>query len=566
MTRNQGLQERRDVLLTQVDQILDSASMGRVQKTTETQDVNFKEEAGRRNGPNIEPGKKQNTEAANKLADEVACLANTPGGGALIVGIEGKSGTIIGTELDIDWLRQNIYTRIDVAPDISARTVAGQRVLVILVAAAREPIPNTSGALRWRVGDSCRPVDRAEWWDYQRRQSGFDPMAQETTLTVKDARHGALAIARKQQDYFQELSDEEILRGIGAINATGHLTEAGRNVFTSAGRTLIELTIFDVPGGNVVNRVSGEPEFSALEQLEQMESALRVVNGNSTVVEGLAHRSVPQVPHSAVRESMLNAMIHRDWNRTEIIEVRWYAVDSTLEVRSPGGFMPAITTDNVLSNRAARYPALADLYRAVGFVDKQGVGVDRMYQSMIVLGHRPPIFEEVEGPFISVTLKGGKPVLPVMQLVSAIVPEPRQRDYRIAIILYLLLNRPFVTVKTVAQELQTSEESAQIAIEAATQTTVGGEPIIAPHGPTWFLGESARTILEKVPEYLTTEPEVLRGVADLWFEEIGDLRTADLVALCGISRSTAKSFIDSLLSEGSITAIGGGRSTRYRKA
>lgn len=162
MTRNQGLQERRDVLLTQVDQILDSASMGRVQKTTETQDVDFKEEAGRRNGPNIEPGKKQNTEAANKLADEVACMANTPGGGALIVGIEGKSGTIIGTELDIDWLRQNIYTRIDVAPDISARTVAGQRVLVILVAAAREPIPNTSGALRWRVGDSCRPVDRAE--------------------------------------------------------------------------------------------------------------------------------------------------------------------------------------------------------------------------------------------------------------------------------------------------------------------------------------------------------------------------------------------------------------------
>lgn len=452
------------------------------------------------------------------------------------------------------------------APDISTRTVAGQRVLVILVAAAREPIPNTSGALRWRVGDSCRPVDRSEWWEYQRRQHGFDPMAQETPLTVKDARHGALAIARKQQDYFQELSDEEILRGIGAINATGHLTEAGRNVFASAGRTLIELTIFDVPGANVVNRVSGEPEFSALEQLEQMESALRIVNGNTTVVEGLAHRSVPQVPLSAVRESMLNAMIHRDWNRTEIIEVRWYAMDSTLEVRSPGGFMPAITTDNVLSNRAARYPALADLYWAIGFVDKQGVGVDRMYQSMIVLGHRPPIFEEVEGPFISVTLKGGKPVLPVMQLVSAIVPEPRQRDYRIAIILYLLMNRPFVTVKTVAQELQTSEESAQIAIEAATQTTVGGEPIIAPHGPTWILGESARTILEKVPEYLTTEPEVLRGVADLWFEEIGDLRTADLVALCGISRSTAKSFIDSLLSEGSITAIGGGRSTRYRKA
>lgn len=102
MTRNQGLQERRDVLLTQVDQILDSANMGHVQKTTETQDVDFKEEAGRRNGPNIEPGKKQNPAAVDKLADEVACMANTPGGGALIVGVENQTGMIIGTELDTD--------------------------------------------------------------------------------------------------------------------------------------------------------------------------------------------------------------------------------------------------------------------------------------------------------------------------------------------------------------------------------------------------------------------------------------------------------------------------------
>lgn len=35
MTRNQGIQARRDFLLAQVDQILDSANMGRVQKTTE---------------------------------------------------------------------------------------------------------------------------------------------------------------------------------------------------------------------------------------------------------------------------------------------------------------------------------------------------------------------------------------------------------------------------------------------------------------------------------------------------------------------------------------------------
>ncbi|CAB0762663.1 hypothetical protein FRC0293_02123 [Corynebacterium diphtheriae] len=111
----------------------------------------------------LKPGLPQNQAALNSKSDEVACMANTPGGGALIVGIEDKTGQIIGTELDIDWLRQGIFTRIDVAPDVVAKRVLGQRVLAIYVAAAAEPIEDTSDRLRWRVGDSCRPVDRAEW-------------------------------------------------------------------------------------------------------------------------------------------------------------------------------------------------------------------------------------------------------------------------------------------------------------------------------------------------------------------------------------------------------------------
>lgn len=161
------MENRREQLIAQVESILASAADGRVQKTKETQSVDFKEEAGRRNGPQIEPGKPENPEAADKLADEVACMANTPGGGALIVGIEDKTGRIIGTELDIDWLRQGIFTRIDVEPDVVAKRVLGQRVLAIYVAAVAEPVEDTSDRLRWRVGDSCRPVDRAEWWEYQ---------------------------------------------------------------------------------------------------------------------------------------------------------------------------------------------------------------------------------------------------------------------------------------------------------------------------------------------------------------------------------------------------------------
>lgn len=565
------MEGRREQLIAQVESILASAADGRVQKTKETQSVDFKEEAGRRNGPQIEPGKPENPEAADKLADEVACMANTPGGGALIVGIEDKTGRIIGTELDIDWLRQGIFTRIDVAPDVVAKRVLGQRVLAIYVAAAAEPIEDTSDRLRWRVGDSCRPVDRAEWWEYQRAQSGFDPMAQVTTATLGDARPAALALARKWDPAFAELTDEELLRGIGALDAEGFLSQAGKLLFTSLDRTAIELSIFDVHGGQVLNRVVPEPEKSCLEQLDYLEQALNVVNKNNTVVEGFVHKPVPEIPRLAVREAMLNAMIHRDWNRSEPIDVRWIELDSTLIIRSPGGFPAAITSENVLSNRAARYPALADLYRALGLVDKQGVGVDRMYQAMIALGHRPPTIEEIAGPFVETTLVGGRPVLPVLELVSSIVPEARQDDYRIAIVLYLLFQRPFITIDVVARGLQSGKEAARNALEAARQTTVAGEPLIIAHDGVWLLGNACREILRKVEpspfspvRYLSTDQAELTNAAMLWLSEVGDLATSDLMAMCGVSRGTAKACVDGLVDEERAIAVGGGRSRRYR--
>lgn len=276
-------------------------------------------------------------------------------------------------------------------------------------------------------------------------------MAQVSTATIEEVRAGAVALARKCDAVFTELTDEELLHGIGALDANGFLSMAGQLLFTSAGRTAIELSIFDVHGGQVLNRVVPEPEKTCLEQLELIEQAIGVVNKNNTVVEGFVHKPVPEIPRGVVREAMLNAMIHRDWNRSEAIDVRWIELDSTLIVRSPGGFPGAITANNVLSNRSARYPALADLYRAIGLVDKQGVGVDRMYQPMIALGHRPPTIEDVAGPFVETTLVGGRPVLPVLELMAGIIPQARQEDYRIAIVLYLLFQRPFITVDDVAQ-------------------------------------------------------------------------------------------------------------------
>lgn len=205
-------------------------------------------------------------------------------------------------------------------------------------------------------------------------------------------------------------------------------------------------------------------------------------------------------------------------------------------------------------------------------MDKQGVGVDRMYQAMIALGHRPPTIEEIAGPFVETTLVGGRPVLPVLELVSSIVPEARQDDYRIAIVLYLLFQRPFITIDVVARGLQSGKEAARNALEAARQTTVAGEPLIIAHDGVWLLGNACREILRKVEpspfspvRYLSTNQAELTNAAMLWLSEVGDLATSDLMTMCGVSRGTAKACVDGLVDEERVIAVGGGRSRRYRR-
>lgn len=126
-----------------VDACLGSLREGVLPDDAERQRTDFKEEAGRRAaGGHLLPGSAENTKAADQLADEVAAMANTPGGGALIVGVENRSGDLLGTELDVEWLRQQIYWRVDVAPEIEEIHEQGIRLLMIYVAEARE---------RWRT-------------------------------------------------------------------------------------------------------------------------------------------------------------------------------------------------------------------------------------------------------------------------------------------------------------------------------------------------------------------------------------------------------------------------------
>lgn len=562
--------ERRAELEALVERALASHSDGFLTALEESASLDFKEEAGRRTrSGELDPGQPENPEAATKLADEVACFANTPGGGVLVVGIDGKTAEVLGTELDVEWLQQRIYRAVDVTADIVEQFVAGQRVLALYVAESIEPLENTQGSVRWRVGDSCVPVDRAKWWEFRRSRQGTDPMAEPSTLGVGDVPRSTLERVRRLVGADDTETDEALLHRIGAMDTEGRLSQAAVVLLTPPGRVLVDLTILDVVGGEVLNRIEPDERSPLLEQIAVVERACDVANTMVTLGGGFAQESVRRVPTSAVREAILNGVIHRDWNSSHPTEVRWVEVDSALSVRSPGGFTGGVTATNVLTHRHPRHPALADLFRVLGLVEKQGLGVDRMYTAMITLGHRPPRVVETPGPYVLCELAGGAPHLPVLSLMRQVRPEARQRDVRIVLLIDALLHRPFLTDEQAAAVLQTDALSARGAFEAVRQTTVAGTPLLRRYKGVWILGEAAfdqarraRDLARVVPVMPYAGPDGIHDTVTEWLTVNEAITSGDIAELTGAARGTAQRALADLEGD-TVRRLGAGRSTRY---
>lgn len=154
-----------EVVLQDVERLLRTIENHLRLHAPESTHVDVKEEANRRlNNGRVLPGHPQNEDAARYLAPEVCCMANTPLGGALVLGIEDGSLKPIGTQLDADWLAQRIVSLCGVRTLIERRYLLGERILIVWVPEADHPVPAPDGRLRWRVQDSCLVVDTDTWW------------------------------------------------------------------------------------------------------------------------------------------------------------------------------------------------------------------------------------------------------------------------------------------------------------------------------------------------------------------------------------------------------------------
>ncbi|MEW6220635.1 MAG: ATP-binding protein [Thermodesulfobacteriota bacterium] len=96
----------------------------------------------------------------------------------------------------------------------------------------------------------------------------------------------------------------------------------------------------------------------------------------ATIDEGLRRERTYRYPPEAVREAVLNALVHRDWTRAVEVEVVNYA--NRLEVIRPGPLHNSMTIEKMLAGqRYARNLTIVEVMRDYGYVDARGMGVRR---------------------------------------------------------------------------------------------------------------------------------------------------------------------------------------------
>lgn len=418
-------------------------------------------------------------------------------------------------------------------------------------------------------------VDRSEWWSHRAGRIGVDPMAAATRRTVADVSAGAFRAARA---YLEDGGETELAAGdgtqlltrLGVLRPDGTLSQAGALVFCPSDRPMIELSRLDVAGGDVTLRYTHPVGLSLIEALQNVESRLDTMNGVRPASRGFVEAGQRTLPVRAVREAVLNHLTHRDWMQGEPTTVRWIDADDTLEVTSPGGFTGGVTSSNVLTTRHSRYPALADLFRALRLVDRQGVGVPRMYQTMLAGGHQAPVIEEVAGPRVRTVLPG-RPLSPVLAgLLAVVEPSPRRRDVHVAVLINALLRRPFLTEVDVADVLQTSTESARLAMAAVEECHVGEVPLLARFSAGWrfdrrIARNAARGTFGVVPKhgdllwYRAGGAATVRRAAEYWLARQDRVTSGDIADITGMAQPNASTALSNLAASHDVVKKGPGR-------
>lgn len=174
-------------------------------------------------------------------------------------------------------------------------------------------------------------------------------------------------------------------------------------------------------------RDSREFGGSVFKQFEDTVSYLALCNKTSSIIKGVVRTDTQDYPDEAIREALLNALVHRDYSFSGSIIIN--VNDTKMEFISLGGLLPGLSTEDIrIGISQPRNKNLAEVFHRLRLIESYGTGIRRIYKLYEDCPVQPVI--EVSANAFKITLPNVNEAAPAVVDESAITSQMRKvMDY-----------------------------------------------------------------------------------------------------------------------------------------
>lgn len=355
-------------------------------------------------------------EKSIKYMKSVVAFANGTGG-KIIFGIADKTREVVGFD------KEDVFKKMDaianaisdscepaIIPDITLQTVDGKTVIVVEVSEGRQrpyyiKALGRDGGVYVRVAGTTRLAD-----EYMIKELLFEgsnryyDQALCTGVNVTDEDIDALCKAMKEQAVQNARTEEQkaSIKDVGRqqLRSWGILIERDGKDYPSNAFAILTgngglhvATQCGVFKGTTKAVFVDRREYTGplWEQIDEaFQFVLRNIHLGATIV-GIYRQDIYEIPPDAIRELIINAMVHRSYLDHGTIQVAVY--DNRLEITSPGKLPMGQTMERMKEGYSKiRNEALAHAFAYMNLIEHWGSGIPRIIDKVKAAGLREPEF------------------------------------------------------------------------------------------------------------------------------------------------------------------------------
>lgn len=374
--------------------------------------------------------KSANHGCPTKLYDTLSSFSNQNDGGVIIFGVDEQSNYQVVGVYDVQDLMKHVAEQCgQMHPKVRAVftvcEIDGKHVVSAEIPAQdvadRPCFYEGRGRYKGsyvRVGDADEPMTEYEIYSYEAFRRKYEDelrtvdRAKSDDLDRNDLLRYELALKR-DRPHLSQLDGNRILDLVSVLR-DGHPTLAGIMLFAPYPQAFLpQLGIIATRlPGNAVGAVGANGErFDDNVRIEgnlaeQLRGALSFVRKNMRIQTVISpdtgeRQDVNEYPVEAVRELVLNALIHRDYSiHTQGMPIQLQMFDDRLTITNPGGLYGRLTVNQLGKVQPdTRNPVIANAMEVLGLAENRYSGIPTVLRLAAEAGLPEPLFENARGEF-----------------------------------------------------------------------------------------------------------------------------------------------------------------------